>query len=89
MMDGEFICLNMNKGLTSTSQWGIVLPMLKNTQQKIGRKKLMSVMQNEIIRENLLDKHYDLLIEEGWPEDQVETWDEAARRTHEEWERMS
>ena len=61
---------------------------LKNMQLKNGRKKLMSVMQNEIIRENLLDKHYDLLIEEGWPEDQVETWDEAARRTHEEWEGM-
>ena len=78
----------MNKGLTSTSQWGIVLPMLKNTQPKIGRKKKMSVMQNEIIRENLLDKHYDLLIEEGWPEQVFETILEAGRRAEQEWERM-
>ena len=49
----------------------------------------MSVMQNEIIKENLLDLHYDLLIEEGWPEDQVETILEASRRAEEEWERMS
>ena len=78
----------MNKWLTSTSQWGIVLPMLKNTQSKIGRKKKMSVQQNEIIRENLLDKHYDLLIEEGWPEQVFETIVEAGRRAEQEWERM-
>jgi len=78
----------MNKGLTNTSQWGIVLTTLKNTQPKIGRKKKMSVMQNEIIRENLLDKHYDLLIEEGWPEQVFETILEAGRRAEQEWERM-
>ena len=48
----------------------------------------MSVMQNEIIKENLLDLHYDLLIEEGWPEDQVETILEASRRAEEEWKEL-
>ena len=48
----------------------------------------MSVQQNEIIKENLLDLHYDLLIEEGWPEDEFETILEAGRRAEEEWERM-
>jgi len=79
----------MNKCLTSTYQWGIVLMLLKNMQSKNGRKKKMSVMQNEIIKENLLDLHYDLLIEEGWPEDQVETILEASRRAEEEYMRMS
>lgn len=49
----------------------------------------MSVQQNEIIKENLLDLHYDLLIEEGWPEDELETILEASRRAEEEWEGMS
>lgn len=48
----------------------------------------MSNHENEIIRENLLDLHYDLLIEEGWPEDEFETILEAGRRAEEEWERM-
>ena len=46
----------------------------------------MSVMENEIIKENLFNVHLDLLIEKGWPEDRFETWAEAVRRTHEEWE---
>jgi hypothetical protein len=58
-------------------------------QQKNGRKKKMSVQQNEIIKENLLDLHYDLLIEEGWPDNQVETILEASRRAEEEYMRMS
>ena len=78
----------MNKWLTNTCLWGIVLNTLKNTQQKIGRKKQMSVMENEIIKENLFNVHLDLLIEKGWPEDRFETWAEAVRRTHEEWEGM-
>ena len=48
----------------------------------------MSVMQNEIIRENLFNEHLEWLLEDGWPENQVETYDEAARRTHEDWEGM-
>ena len=48
----------------------------------------MSVQQNEIIKENLLDLHYDLLIEEGWPEQVFETILEAGRRAEQEWERM-
>jgi hypothetical protein len=48
----------------------------------------MSVMQNEIIREGLFNAHLDWLLEDGWPENQVETYDEAARRTHEDWEGM-
>ena len=82
------MCLSMNRWLTSTSQWGIVSTTLKNMQPKNGRKKQMSVQQNEIIKENLLDLHYDLLIEEGWPEDEFETILEAGRRAEEEWERM-
>ena len=46
------------------------------------------MMQNEIIKENLFNVHLDWLLEDGWPEDQVETYDEAARRTHEDWEGM-
>ena len=79
----------MNKWLTGISQWGMICLKLKNMQPKNGRKKKMSVQQNEIIKENLLDLHYDLLIEEGWPDDQVETILEASRRAEEEWERMS
>jgi hypothetical protein len=48
----------------------------------------MSVMQNEIIKESLFNAHLEWLLEDGWPKDQFETWDEAARRTHEEWEGM-
>jgi len=48
----------------------------------------MSVMQNEIIKENLFNAHLEWLLEDGWPKDQVETYDEAARRTHEEWKGM-
>ena len=48
----------------------------------------MSVMQNEIIKENLLDLHYEWLVEEGWPDNAVETYNEAVRRAQEEWERM-
>jgi hypothetical protein len=62
---------------------------LKNMQQKIGRKKKMSVMENEIIKENLLDMHYEWLVGDGWPDNTVETYNEAVRRAQEEWERMS
>ena len=79
----------MNKWLTSTCLWGIVLNTLKNTQQKNGRKKKMSVLQNEIIKENLLDMHYEWLVGDGWPDNTVETYNEAVRRAQEEWERMS
>jgi len=48
----------------------------------------MSVMQNEIIKENLFNEHLEWLLADGWPDDQFETWDEAARRTHEELESM-
>ena len=48
----------------------------------------MSVMQNEIIKESLFNAHFEWLLEDGWPKDQVETYDEAARRTHEEWKGM-
>ena len=46
----------------------------------------MSNHENEIIKENLFNAHLEWLLEDGWPEDQVETYDEAARRTHEDWE---
>ena len=79
----------MNKGLTNTYLWVIVLNTLKNTQQRNGRKNQMSVMENEIIKENLLDMHYEWLVGDGWPDDAVETYNEAVRRAQEEWERMS
>jgi hypothetical protein len=78
----------MNKWLTNTCLWGIVLNTLKNTQRKNGRRKQMSVMENEIIKENLLDMHLEWLIGDGWPDDAVETYNEAVRRAQEEWERM-
>jgi|TARA_R100000353_G_scaffold158425_1_gene117690 hypothetical protein len=78
----------MIKWLTSISQWGIVLITLKNTQQRNGRKNQMSVMENEIIKENLLDMHYEWLVGDGWPDDAVETYNEAVRRAQQEWERM-
>jgi hypothetical protein len=74
--------------LTSISQWGIVLITLKNTQQRNGRKNQMSVMENEIIKENLLDMHYEWLVGDGWPDYAVETYNEAVRRAQQEWERM-
>jgi hypothetical protein len=49
----------------------------------------MSVMKNEIIREGLFNAHLEWLLEDGWPEDQVETYDEAARRTESEWLEMN
>ena len=82
------MCQSLNKWLTSISQWDMICLKLKNMQLKNGRKKLMSVMENEIIKENLFNVHLDLLIEKGWPEDRFETWAEAVRRTHEEWEGM-
>jgi|TARA_Y100000052_G_C2881653_1_gene45817 hypothetical protein len=78
----------MIKWLTSISQWGIVLITLKNMQQRNGRKNQMSVMENEIIKENLLDMHYEWLVGDGWPDDAVETYNEAVRRAQQEWERM-
>tara|TARA_Y100000361_G_scaffold134732_1_gene134030 strand:+ start:871 stop:1110 length:240 start_codon:yes stop_codon:yes gene_type:complete len=78
----------MIKWLTSISQWGIVLITLKNTQQRNGRKNQMSVIENEIIKENLLDMHYEWLVGDGWPDDAVETYNEAVRRAQQEWERM-
>jgi hypothetical protein len=48
----------------------------------------MSVMENEIIKENLLDMHYEWLVGDGWPDDAVETYNEAVRRAQQEWERM-
>jgi hypothetical protein len=78
----------MNKWLTNTCLWGIVLNTLKNTQQRNGRKNQMSVIENEIIKENLLDMHYEWLVGDGWPDDAVETYNEAVRRAQQEWERM-
>lgn len=49
----------------------------------------MSVMQNEIIKENLFNAHLEWLLEDGWPEDELETILEASRRAEEEWEGMS
>ena len=48
----------------------------------------MSVMENEIIKENLLDMHLEWLIGDGWPDNAVETYNEAVRRAQQEWERM-
>lgn len=48
----------------------------------------MSVQQNEIIKENLLDLHYEWLVADGWPDGDMETYNEAVRRAEEEWEGM-
>ena len=48
----------------------------------------MSNLENELLKEDLFLLWVEHLMLQGWPDNDADTYDEAARRTHEEWERM-
>jgi len=48
----------------------------------------MSNHENEMLKEDLFLLWVEYLVLQGWVDNDVETYDEAARRTHEELEGM-